>query len=76
MTTVESAREAQPEAEVLLEAQDLKKYFPVTRGLLVSKVTGWIKAVDGNFLPDPGRANAGNSRPSPAAARAPPPRCC
>ena len=47
MTTVESAREAQPEAEILLEAQDLKKYFPVTRGLLVSKVTGWIKAVDG-----------------------------
>jgi oligopeptide/dipeptide ABC transporter ATP-binding protein len=32
---------------VLLEAQDLKKYFPVTIGLLVSKLTGWIKAVDG-----------------------------
>jgi len=31
----------------LLEAVDLKKYFPVTKGLLVSKVTGHIKAVDG-----------------------------
>ncbi|CAI8012935.1 Glutathione import ATP-binding protein GsiA [Geodia barretti] len=33
--------------EVLLEAEGLKKYFPVTKGLLISKVTGWIKAVDG-----------------------------
>ena len=32
---------------VLLEARNLKKYFPVTRGLLLSKVAGWIKAVDG-----------------------------
>jgi oligopeptide/dipeptide ABC transporter ATP-binding protein len=35
------------EAPVLLEARNLKKYFPVTRGLLVSRVTGYIKAVDG-----------------------------
>jgi oligopeptide/dipeptide ABC transporter ATP-binding protein len=33
--------------EVLLEARDLKKHFPVTKGLLLSKVTGWIRAVDG-----------------------------
>ena len=33
--------------EVLLEARGLKKHFPVTKGLLFSKVTGWIKAVDG-----------------------------
>ena len=33
--------------EVLLEALDLKKYFPVTKGLLISKTTGNIKAVDG-----------------------------
>ena len=33
--------------QVLLEARDLKKHFPVTKGLLISKVTGWIKAVDG-----------------------------
>lgn len=32
---------------VLLEAQDLKKHFPVTKGLLISKVTGYIRAVDG-----------------------------
>jgi len=33
--------------EVLLEVQRLKKYFPVTRGLVFTKVCGWIKAVDG-----------------------------
>ena len=33
--------------EVLLEAEGLKKYFPVTKGLLISKTTGYIKAVDG-----------------------------
>lgn len=32
---------------VILEAKDLKKYFPVTRGFIVSRQTGWIKAVDG-----------------------------
>ena len=31
----------------LLEAVDLKKYFPVTKGLLLSKTIGHIKAVDG-----------------------------
>jgi oligopeptide/dipeptide ABC transporter ATP-binding protein len=31
----------------LLEALDLKKHFPVTRGLLISRAVGWIKAVDG-----------------------------
>jgi oligopeptide/dipeptide ABC transporter ATP-binding protein len=34
-------------AETLLEVCDLKKYFPVISGLLVSRVQGWIKAVDG-----------------------------
>ena len=33
--------------EVLLEVQDLKKHFPVTRGIVLTKITGWIKAVDG-----------------------------
>ena len=33
--------------EPLLEAVDLKKHFPVTKGLLLSKTTGHIKAVDG-----------------------------
>ena len=32
---------------VVLEARSLKKHFPVNKGLLISRVTGWIKAVDG-----------------------------
>ena len=48
MTTLEASLTATHTAgEVLLEAQDLKKYFPVTKGLLISKTTGNIKAVDG-----------------------------
>ena len=31
----------------LLEVHDLKKHFPVTRGLLVMRTIGWVKAVDG-----------------------------
>ena len=31
----------------LLEARDLKKHFPVTKGLLLARTTGSIKAVDG-----------------------------
>jgi len=39
----------------VLEARDLKKHFPVTKGVLISKVTGWIKAVDGvSFSIQPG----------------------
>ena len=34
-------------SRVLLEAQSLKKHFPVNKGFLISKVTGWLKAVDG-----------------------------
>lgn len=33
--------------EILLEIRDLKKYFPVTRGLILLKQVGAIKAVDG-----------------------------
>jgi len=33
--------------DVLLEAKDVKKYFPITKGLIYSKVLGNIKAVDG-----------------------------
>ncbi|MCE2404568.1 MAG: dipeptide ABC transporter ATP-binding protein [Dehalococcoidia bacterium] len=32
---------------VVLEARSLKKHFPVNKGLLISRVAGWIKAVDG-----------------------------
>ena len=31
----------------LLEVHNLKKHFPVTRGLLVTQTVGWVKAVDG-----------------------------
>jgi len=31
----------------VLQAKELKKYFPVTRGLLWTKVVGWVQAVDG-----------------------------
>lgn len=47
MTTLEATPETRTQNEVLLEAEGLKKYFPVTKGLLISQVTGWIKAVDG-----------------------------
>nr|MBC8457090.1 ABC transporter ATP-binding protein [Deltaproteobacteria bacterium] len=33
--------------EVLVEAKDLKKHFPVTKGLIFMKQVGAIKAVDG-----------------------------
>lgn len=47
MTTPTSATDTFQEKEVLLEARNLKKYFPVTKGLLLSKVTGYVQAVDG-----------------------------
>jgi oligopeptide/dipeptide ABC transporter ATP-binding protein len=31
----------------ILQAQELKKHFPVTEGLIWTKVVGWVKAVDG-----------------------------
>ena len=31
----------------LLETKGIRKYFPVTRGLLLSRTVGWVKAVDG-----------------------------
>ena len=33
--------------DILVEARDLKKYFPVTKGLVLMKQIGAIKAVDG-----------------------------
>ena len=37
---------AAPPADVLLDVRDLKKYFPIKRGLM-SKTVGQVKAVDG-----------------------------
>ena len=36
-----------PSDEVLLEVKDIKKHFPITRGLLFQQEVGEIKAVDG-----------------------------
>jgi len=36
--------------EFLLATQDLKKYFPVTRGVFLKKAFAWVKAVDGVSL--------------------------
>jgi len=33
--------------EILLEVRGLKKHFPVTQGLILTKAVGWVKAVDG-----------------------------
>jgi oligopeptide/dipeptide ABC transporter ATP-binding protein len=34
-------------AEPVLEVRGLQKHFPVRRGVLLSRVVGWVKAVDG-----------------------------
>ena len=47
MTIPTTLVESSDEGNVVLEARDLKKHFPVTKGILISRVTGWIKAVDG-----------------------------
>jgi len=36
--------------EVLLEVRDLKVHFPITKGILIDKVVGHVKAVDGVTL--------------------------
>ena len=33
--------------EAILEAQGIKKYFPVTKGIIRLRIAGWVKAVDG-----------------------------
>ncbi len=47
MTAQAQTSDSVQDGEVLLEAQDLKKHYPVTKGVLLSKVTAWLKAVDG-----------------------------
>jgi len=42
-------------SNILLEAKDVKKYFPVTKGLIISRVIAQVKAVDGiNFTVNQG----------------------
>ena len=47
MTTSITTSGNGPESQVILEARNLKKHFPVTRGIVLARVTGYIKAVDG-----------------------------
>ena len=47
MTTASQPAGATEQESPLLEVLDLKKHFPVTKGLLFSKTTGFLKAVDG-----------------------------
>jgi len=35
---------------ILLEVRDLKKYFPITKGVILKKILGYVKAVDGVSL--------------------------
>jgi len=35
------------EQEVLVQVKDLKKYFPITRGIVIQRQVGAVKAVDG-----------------------------
>ena len=46
MTTIESPAPTIQRGQVLLEAKTRKKYFPVTKGRLISRITGYIKAGD------------------------------
>ncbi len=47
MTTGTQSGEAVHQDSALLEVRDLKKHFPVTKGLIFSRTTGYLKAVDG-----------------------------
>jgi oligopeptide/dipeptide ABC transporter ATP-binding protein len=50
MTSTETqaaAAERQPSGDELLVVEDLKKYFPVTRGIIFQKEVASVKAVDG-----------------------------
>ena len=39
--------DAQTNGQTLLEVRNLKMYFPITRGVIVQRQVGAIKAVDG-----------------------------
>lgn len=45
-TATQPVREHMPSSEILLEVKDVKKYFPITKGLL-NRTVGQVKAVDG-----------------------------
>ena len=42
--------------EPLFRIEKLKKYFPITKGIIFEKVVGHVKAVDGiDFVINPGQ---------------------
>ena len=41
--------------DIVLEVAGLKKYFPVTKGIIVTKILGQLKAVDGISFGPPTR---------------------
>jgi oligopeptide/dipeptide ABC transporter ATP-binding protein len=45
--------------EAILEAQGIKKYFPVTKGIVRLRIDGWVKAVDGVDLSIQSRESIG-----------------
>ena len=48
--TQDISRRPGPGSDLLLELKALKKYFPVTRGFLLKRAVGQVKAVDGISL--------------------------
>ena len=54
--TIWPAAGESPMAPSLIELDDVEKHFPVSKGLLLARTIGWIKAVDGISLSvEPGR---------------------
>lgn len=46
-TSVAGEQRNRLQDKILLEARDVTKHFPVTRGLILQKTVGYVKAVDG-----------------------------
>ena len=53
-------------SDTLLEIRDLKKHFPVMKGIILQKPVGLVKAVDGvSYSINPGETGSwGRRRPS------------
>src|SRR5829696_905939 len=47
MATAAMSTDRRPETDELLVVEDLKKHFPITRGIIFQKQVASVKAVDG-----------------------------
>ena len=47
MSRPPSCRAATAGADVLLEVNDIKVHFPISKGVLIDKTIGYVYAVDG-----------------------------